>query len=166
MPIPVRPAEDGDLPAILAITNDAIANTTAVWSLTPATLDARRAWLEERRTKGYPVLVADDGGGALGFASFGDFRPWEGYRHSVENSIYIDAKHRGRGLGRLLLGALLEEAARQGKHVMVAGIEAENTASIRLHAAFGFEETGRLHQVGRKFDRWLDLVFMQRLLNG
>ncbi|MBP2232207.1 phosphinothricin acetyltransferase [Azospirillum agricola] len=164
MSIRIRPAEEADLPTILAITNDAILNTTAVWSLTPATLETRRAWLEERRSKGFPVLVAEGGGAVLGFASFGDFRPWEGYRHSVENSIYIAAGQRGRGLGRALLGALLDEAARQGKHVMVAGIEAGNEASIRLHAAFGFVETGRLRQVGRKFDRWLDLVLMQRIL--
>lgn len=164
--ISIRPAQDADLPSILAITNDAILNTTSVWSLMPATLETRRAWLEERRSKNFPVLVAADGDTVLGFASFGDFRPWEGYRHSVENSIYIAADHRRRGLGRRLLGALLKEAERQGKHVMVAGIESGNAASIRLHDAFGFVETGRLRQVGRKFDRWLDLVFMQRMLGS
>ncbi len=160
----IRPALDADIPTILAIFNDAILNTTAVWSLTPATLDQRRAWMAERQAKGMPVLVAELDGVPVGFASYGEFRPWEGYRHSVEHSIYVDAAMRGQGIGRALLAVLLEDAKRCGKHMMVAGIDAENTASIRLHASFGFEEAGCLRQVGRKFDRWLDLLFMQKRL--
>ncbi|MBP2301698.1 GNAT family N-acetyltransferase [Azospirillum picis] len=164
MTLHIRAATDVDLPDIVAILNEAILNTTAVWSLEPTTLDARRAWMMERQAKGMPVLVADLGGCVRGFASYGEFRPWEGYKHSVEHSIYVDAGMRGRGIGRALLAALLEDAGRNGKHVMVAGIDAENTASIRLHAAFGFEEAGRLRQVGRKFGRWLDLLFLQKML--
>ncbi|PWC34662.1 GNAT family N-acetyltransferase [Azospirillum sp. TSO35-2] len=164
MIVHTRSAVDEDLPAILAILNDAILNTTAVWSLTPATLEQRRAWMAERRAQDMPVLVAEVEGKMLGFASYGPFRPWEGYKHSVENSIYVDPGSRGQGIGRALLAALLDDAKGRGMRVMVAGIEAENTASIRLHAAFGFAEAGRLRQVGRKFDRWLDLLFMQRML--
>lgn len=160
----IRAATDADLPAILAILNEAIVNTTAVWSLTPITLEQRRAWMADRRAKGMPVLVSERDGAVVGFASYGEFRPWEGYKHTIEHSIYVDSAVRGRGIGRGLLAALLDDAKRNGKHTIVAGIEAENTASIRLHAGFGFVEAGRLRQVGRKFDRWLDLLFMQKHL--
>jgi phosphinothricin acetyltransferase len=160
----VRDATSADLPAILAILNEAIAHSTAVWSLAPATLSSRRAWLDERQGRGLPVLVAVDGEEVLGFASFGDFRPFEGYLHSVEHSVYVAKSARGRGVGQALLEALVERARAMGKHVMIAGIEAGNATSIRLHARLGFVETGRMPEVGRKFDRWLDLVLMQRIL--
>ena len=163
MPI-IRDAIESDLPAILAITNEAIANTTAVWNNTPATLEARTAWMRERQARGFPVLVANDGGKVLGFASFGDFRPFEGYLHTVEHSIYVAPEAQGRGVGKALLAALVERARALGKHVIVGGIEAGNTASIALHTRAGFVETGRLPEVGQKFGRWLDLVFMQRML--
>lgn len=162
----IRDATEADLPRILEITNEAIANTTAVWSTRPATLEARRMWLLERQGRGFPVLVADDDGTVLGFASYGDYRPWDGYLHTVEHSIYVHPGAQGRGLGRALLTALLERAEAQGKHVMVAGIEASNAASIALHRRAGFEEAGQLREVGRKFGRWLDLLFMQRTFSG
>ncbi|PWC46770.1 GNAT family N-acetyltransferase [Azospirillum sp. TSA6c] len=162
----IRAAEEADLPAILAILNDAILNTTAVWSLTPVTLDQRRAWMADHQAKGMPVLVCEQDGVVVGFASYGEFRAWEGYKHTVEHSIYVDSTVRGRGIGRSLLAALLDDAKLNGKHMIVAGIEAENTASIRLHAGFGFVEAGCLRQVGRKFDRWLDLLLMQKHLAG
>jgi phosphinothricin acetyltransferase len=161
----VRDATEADLPRILEITNEAIRNTTSVWTLSPATLEARRSWFNERRAAGFPVLVAEDQGAVLGFASFGSFRPWEGYLHTVEHSIYVDAAVRGRGIGKALLAELIARAQALGKHAMVGGIEAGNTVSVGLHARFGFVESGRLPQVGRKFDRWLDLLFMVRLLN-
>ena len=101
----------------------------------------------------------------LGFASYGTFRPWEGYKHTVEHSVYVDAAARGRGVGRVLLAALMVHATVAGRHVMMAGIDASDTVSIRLHEAQGFIVAGTLIQVGRKFDRWLDLTFMQRLLS-
>jgi phosphinothricin acetyltransferase len=160
----VRDAVDADLPAILAITNDAIANSTAVWSLTPVTLDQRRTWWHERTVAGMPVLVAAGDNGVAGFASYAQFRPWEGYLHTVEHSIYVDAARRGRGIGKALLAGLIARAEEAGKHAMIGGIDGENAVSLRMHAAFGFEEVGRLREVGRKFDRWLDLVFVQKLL--
>jgi L-amino acid N-acyltransferase YncA len=162
----IRDATEADLPRILEITNEAIANTTAVWSLVPATLETRRAWLLERRNRGFPVLVAEQGGAVVGFASYGDFRPWEGYLHTVEHSLYVDPDAQGRGVGRALLAALIERAEAQGKHAMIAGIEADNAASVALHRRAGFEEAGLLREVGRKFGRWLDLLFMQKLLPG
>lgn len=160
----IRDASEADLPAILEITNEAILHTTAIWSLTPTTLEARRGWLHERRRRDFPVLVAAEGPSVLGFASYGDFRPWEGYVHTVEHSLYVDRRHRGRGVGKALLQRLVAHASEAGKHAMVAGIAGDNAVSLRLHLAFGFSEMGRLSEVGRKFERWLDLVFLERLL--
>jgi len=162
----VRDATEADLPAILGIINEATLNTTAVWGIAPTTLEARHAWWRDRIDAGFPVLVAVEDGNVLGFASYGSFRPWEGYKHTVEHSVYVDASARGKGVGRVLLAALIDHATAAGKHVMVAGIDASNAVSIRLHEAQGFVGVGTLTQVGRKFDRWLDLLFMQRMLSS
>ncbi len=159
----IRDAAEDDLPGILAIYNHVIATSNAVYTETAATLDDRRAWLAARRAANFPVLVADDAG-IMGFASFGDFRPWPGYARTVEHSVYVhDAAHR-RGVGTALVRCLIDEARRRGKHVMIGGIDATNLASIRLHCKLGFTEAGTLREVARKFDRWLDLVLMQRML--
>jgi phosphinothricin acetyltransferase len=160
----VRAATEADLPGILAIYNDAVVNTTAIWNDTVVDLDNRRAWFEARTGQGYPVLVADDLGAVMGYATFGDFRAFDGYRHTVENSVYVAASARRRGIASALLPVLIERAQALGKHVMVAGIAGENAVSIRLHAKHGFVETARMPEVGTKFGRWLDLVFMQRML--
>lgn len=160
----IRDAHEDDLPAILAIHNDAVLTTTAIWNSTAVDLEDRRAWLAARRQAGYPVLVAEQAGEVAGYASFGDWRAWEGYRFTVENSIYIRADRRGRGIGSALLAPLVAAAGRLGKHVMVAGIEASNAASIRLHHRHGFVQVGHFREVGEKFGRWLDLVFLQRTL--
>ncbi len=166
MSLTIREAGSEDLPGMTAILNELIAGTTAIWSLAPTSIEARAAWLAERRRRGFPVLAAEDDGRLLGFASFGDFRAWDGYAATVEHSIYVDAPVRRRGIGRALLSGLIDRAEALGLHAMVGGIEAENSASLRLHAALGFAEVGRLPQVGRKFGRWLDLVFVERLLDG
>jgi phosphinothricin acetyltransferase len=161
----VRPARPGDLPTILAIYNEAVETTTAIWNWTKVDLANRRAWFDARAGQGYPVLVAEgDEGRVLAYASFGDWRPFDGYLHTVEHSVYVAADARGRGLGAVLLASLVEEARRLGKHVILGGIEAGNTASLALHRKLGFVETARMPGVGRKFDRWLDLVFMQKML--
>lgn len=160
----IRDAAEGDLPGILAIYNDAVENTTAIWNETLVDLDNRRAWLRARLAQGYPVLVAIDDGAVLGYASFGDWRAFDGYRHTVEHSVYVGANTRGRGVGRALLTALIPRAAALGKHVLVAGIEAGNQPSIRLHEQLGFMRTGLMPEVGIKFGRWLDLQFMQLIL--
>ncbi|MEQ8283718.1 MAG: N-acetyltransferase family protein [Parvibaculum sp.] len=162
--VAVRAATDADLPGILAIYNDAVANTTAIWNETESTLEGRRSWMAERTGRGFPVLVADENGEVAGYATFGDFRPHEGYRFTVENSIYVRADRRGRGIAKALMPPLIKAAETLGMHAMVAGIEAENRASIRLHERFGFREVARMPEVGRKFDRWLDLALMQRML--
>jgi L-amino acid N-acyltransferase len=159
----IRDATEGDLPGILAIYNHVIAHTTAVYTETPAPMEDRQAWFAARRAARLPVLVADDGG-VIGFASFGDFRPWPGYARSVEHSVHVREDARGRGVGGALVRRLIEEARARDKHVMVGGIDAANAASIALHRKLGFVEAGILREVARKFGRWLDLLFMQKML--
>ena len=158
----IRDAAEPDLPAILAITNQAILHTTAIWSITPLELPARTQWWRERTAAGFPVLVAEAEGEVIGFGSFGPFRPHDGYLHTVEHSLYVAPNAQRRGAGSALLAALLDRAAALDLHVMIAGIDATNIVSLELHSRFGFIETGRLPEVGRKFGRWLDLVWMQR----
>lgn len=162
----LRDARLGDLPDLLAIYNDAVLNTTAIWNETPVDLANRQAWFELRAAQGYPILVAVDDSGVLGYASFGDWRPFEGFRYTVEHSVYVRGDQRGKGLGPVLMEALIERARSGGKHVMVAAIESGNAASIRLHERLGFVVTGQMAQVGVKFGRWLDLTFMQRVVGG
>jgi L-amino acid N-acyltransferase YncA len=162
----IRPASIDDIPAITAIYNEVIANATAVWTETPVTEDERRAWMQGRLALAYPVRVATDGSSVLGYGTFGDFRAWPGYRYTVEHSIYISADHRGRGIGRTLLDDLVSGARALGKHALIAGIDGENAASIRLHERAGFQQVGHMSQIGRKFRRWLDLIFMQLLLDA
>jgi len=164
MSLIVRDATLEDAADIFTIYNFAAINTTAVWTDGPADLSSRREWISARQEAGYPVLVAMRGRDVVGFASFGDFRPFPGYRHTVENSVYVDERHHRLGIGRSLLAALIERATALDKHVMIAGIEAANAASINLHASLGFVEVGRMPEVGCKFGRWLDLVFMQKRL--
>jgi phosphinothricin acetyltransferase len=161
----LRDATAADIPGITAIYNDAVLNTTAIWNEVEVDEANRVTWLTDRNKAGYPVLVAVDAeGGVLGYASFGDWRAFDGYRHTVEHSVYVRGDQRGKGVGRALMRALIERARGCGKHVMVAGIEAENRASIRLHETLGFEKTGHLKEVGTKFGRWLDLAFLQLTL--
>ncbi len=160
----IRPAAEADLPAILAIYNDAVAKTTAVWNDQPVDLANRRAWFYARVAQNYPVLVAEEDALVVGYGTFGDFRPFEGYRFTVEHSVYVAEGVRRRGIASALLAALEERARELGKHVMVGGIAAGNEASIKLHERAGFAETGRMPEVGFKFGRWLDLVLMQKTL--
>ena len=160
----IRDLADADLPALLAIHNAAVADTTAIWNDTPVDLADRRAFLAARRASGFAFLAAEIEGRLAGYASYGAFRPHQGYARTVENSVYVDAAFRGRGVARALMEALIAHAREDGMHVMVGGIEAGNGASIALHASLGFVETGRMPEVGRKFGRWLDLVLMQKTL--
>jgi L-amino acid N-acyltransferase YncA len=162
----IRDAIEADLPAILTIHNDAVSNTTAIWDEAPVDLANREGWLNARRAAGYPVLVCTEAAELLGYASFGDFRPWSGYRRTVEHSVYVAEAHRRRGVARQLLEALIPRALVLGKHVMIAGIEAGNAPSISLHEQLGFEVTGQLCEVGAKFGRWLDLLLMQKRLDS
>lgn len=161
-PVQIHDATEADLPGIVAIYNEVIATSTAIYSYEPVTLADRGEWWRARVALGYPVLVAAEATSVLGVASFGDFRAWPGYRFTVEHSVHVRADCRGRGVGTQLLQALLPRAAACNKHVMIAGVDAANAASIRFHERLGFTQVGHLREVGYKFDRWLDLVFLQR----
>ncbi len=162
----VRPARPSDLAQISAIHNDVVATSTAIFSEVPETLETREAWFAQRHEAGMPVLVAAAGEEVLGFASYGPFRTWPGYRETVELTVHIRADSRRMGIGRMLLGALVEEARGQGRHAMVAGIDAGNEASIALHLGFGFFEVGVMPQIARKQGVLLDLLLMELLLEG
>ncbi|MGO8970655.1 MAG: N-acetyltransferase family protein [Myxococcaceae bacterium] len=162
----ITDALEQDVPGILAIFNDVIATTTAVYREEPVALEERLGWMKSRVAAGYPVLVARDGQGVAGFASFGEFRAWPCYRNTVEHTVHVRADVRGQGVGLSLVLALLPRAQALGKHVLVAGVDAGNAVSLRLHQRLGFTEVARFREVGRKFDRWLDLVFLQRFVDG
>jgi phosphinothricin acetyltransferase len=161
----LRDAAVSDLPGVLAIYNEVIATTTAIYAYEPSTLGERTAWWEARRSGGFPVTVAADHGEVLGFGSFGGWRASPGYVSTVEHTVHVRADARRRGVGRAIVTDLIERARALGKHVMLGGIDAENAASLALHAALGFERAALHRQVARKFDRWLDLVIVQRMLS-
>jgi L-amino acid N-acyltransferase len=160
----ISAAARAQLSEIRDIYNEVIRNSTAVFSDVEVTLENREAWFDAKRTAGFPVLAAIDPSGVVGFGSFGEFRAWPGYRHSVEHSVHVRADCRGRGIGRALVQALLQEAARLHKHVMIGGIDAQNVTSVALHEKLGFQVVGELKEVGFKFGRWLDLKLLQRLI--
>ena len=162
--INVRQANEDDLPAMLAIYNDIILHTTAVWQYETHTLEMRREWFATKKALGHPVFVAEEEDKMVGFSTFGPFRQWQGYRYTVENSVYVAADSRGKGFANLLMPPLLDAARAMGLHAMVAGIEASNEASIALHKKFGFVEVAHFKEVGYKFDRWMDLKFLELIL--
>jgi len=162
--IEIRPATLDDAEAIRAIYNDAVLNTTAVFDYAAREPQAQRDWLQMKADQNLPVLVASAGDTVVGYSSYGQFRPWPAFLYTVENAIYIAPDRRGQGIGRLLLAALIDVAATRGLRSMVAAITAENAASLQLHEKLGFVRTGLIRDSGWKFDRWLDLVFLQRML--
>ena len=175
----IRKARETDIPGILDIYNDAILTTTALYTYEPFTLPMMQQWFADKTAKALPVLVAataETGAEATttaeskstiaGFASYGPFRPWPAYKYTVEHSIYVHKDHRGKGIAKKLLHTLIDHAKTANLHTIVAGIDSENAVSINLHRQFGFKETGQLAQVGYKFGRWLDLVFMQLVLEN
>lgn len=162
----IRDAQAGDLETVAEIYNHAVLNTTAIFN--DATVDAanRAAWLGDRTRLGYPVLIAaSDDGSVMGYASFGDWRAFDGYRRTVEHSVYVHIDHRGKGIAEALMKALIVRARGIGKHVMIAGIESKNVASIRLHQKLGFSSVEPIRQVGMKFGEWLDLTCMYLTLD-
>ncbi|MBE7382228.1 MAG: N-acetyltransferase [Leptolyngbya sp. SIO1E4] len=160
----IRSATVQDLKSILSIYNEAILNTTAVYDYEPHTLAMRQGWFEAKQADRFPVLVAELNREVVGFGSLGWFRAWAAYRYTVENSIYVAPHRRGQGIGKQLLAGLIESARAMELHAIVAGIDADNTVSCRLHEQFGFQEVAHLYQVGYKFGRWLDLKFLELLL--
>ncbi len=151
--------------AILAIFNEAIAHSTALYDYKSRTDADMATWFEAKARKDYPVICAEnDAGDLLGFASYGQFRERPAYKYTVEHSVYVDTRFRSQGVGRALLEAIIKAAEKQDYHVLVGGIDASNTVSIRLHEKLGFEPCGIVRQAGYKFGRWLDLAFYQLIL--
>ena len=157
----IRDAVEADFDEITAIYNEVLTNSTAIYSDRSTTREERLLWWSARLDQGYPVLVAVEGGAIAGFATFGDFRSWPGYRFTVEGTIHIHSSSRGQGVGTELLKRLLHRARVIGKHTMIAGVDSENTASLHFLQRFGFEQVAHLREVGYKFNRFLDLVLLQ-----
>lgn len=165
----MRRAVRDDCPAILAIYNDAVLTTTASYDYEPRTLEHRQDWFDAHQRDDYAIFVAEESlpdgvKRILGWSSLSKFHDRMGYRFTSENSIYVAAEARGRGVGTALLGPLIEAAKGRGLHAILAVIDAQNEASVRLHAKFGFEHVGLFKQVGFKFGRWLDVAYMEKLL--
>ena len=161
----IRPATVDDLPGILDIYNDAILHTTAVYQYRPHTLAMRTAWYMEKVAEGFPVFVAVSDAQIVGFSALGHFRRAPAYHYAVENTVYVATNHRRRGIGRAVMEPVIEAARRLDKHAILAGVDATNTASLALHLALGFVEVAHFKQVGYKFGQWLDLKFLELLLD-
>ena len=151
---------------ILRIYNHAIEKTTAVFEYRAHTIEMRREWFRAKQAASLPVLVADESGAVRGFASYGPFRAWPAYKYSVELSVYVDETARGRGIGSALVQGVVAHARDRDLHVVMAGITSDNAVSLRLHEKLGFTEVAHIREVGYKFGRWLDLKFLQLVLDG
>jgi len=164
-PPQIIPCGEKHLEAIRAIFNEVIRHSTALYEYQPRTPDMMRLWFAAKQQGQYPVLgLEDEAGTLLGFAACGPFRHFPAYKYTVEHSVYVDARFRGRGVGRQLLLALIEAAQARDYHVMIGAIDAANHASIALHRRLGFTRCASIKQAGFKFGRWLDLEFHQLIL--
>ena len=154
------------LEAIQDIFNDAIVNSTALYDYVPRSREVMEAWFDAKEKAGLPVIgLLDDDGAFMGFGSYGPFRPHAAYKYSVEHSVYVEARHRGRGVGRRLLEELIQRARGQDYHMMIGVIDAQNATSIALHEKLGFSPCGSIRHAGYKFGRWLDLALYQKVLD-
>jgi phosphinothricin acetyltransferase len=162
-PLQIRPATEADLVAINDIYNWYVPRSTCTYQEVDETIESRRAWFAHHGQR-YPVTVAEREGQVVGWGSLSDYRERSAYRFTCENSVYVRHDLLGQGIGSVLLADLIDRARRGGFHTIIAGADAEQTASIAMHAKFGFVECGRQTQVGFKFERWLDVVFMQLML--
>jgi len=163
--ISIRSANQDDIPGILAIVNYNILHSTAVYDYDPKELQEMQNWFEEKQQAGWPVIVATESGNVVGYGTYGTFRYKQGYRFTVEHSVYVADRHAGKGIGKQLLSELIATAKAAGYHTMIGGIDAENTGSIAFHKKFGFKEAGTIKEAGFKFGRWLDVTFMQLMLD-
>ncbi len=164
MEITIRQANGNDLEAILEIVNYSILHTTANYNYDVQTLEIQTKWLQQKHEQNFPVIVATQDNEVIGFGTYGMFREKIGYQFTVEHSIYVAPDLIAKGIGKLLMSELIELAKKQKIHTMIGGIDASNTYSIDFHKKFGFTECGIIREAGFKFDRWLDLQFMQLLL--
>ncbi|TDD97976.1 GNAT family N-acetyltransferase [Flavobacterium cellulosilyticum] len=164
MDIKIRPYQIEDTQAILEIINYNILHSTALYDYTIRTFEQQKNILEDKVNKGFPVIIAEFDGKLAGFAMYGEFRFREAYKFTVEHSVYVNEDFQGNGIGKLLLAALIQLARKQKRHTMIAVIDAENQSSVAFHEKFGFSTVGIIKESGFKFDRWLDSVFMQLIL--
>lgn len=166
MTIWIRPADRTDVPGILEIYNEAVRNTTATADYEPSTLKKRREWYDQRKKLNLPIYVAEgEHGRVVGWSSLSPYHSRYGYRFTSEISVYVAADMRGQGIGKLLIPPLIEDAGKAGLHAIIASIDSQNEASIRLHERFGFVKKGQLDQIITKFGRWLDVVYMELVIN-
>lgn len=158
---------DAHSDAMLAIFNEAIINSTALFDYQPRAPERMVEWFKAKAVGEFPVIgaIADDGQ-LLGFASYGVFRAWPAYKYSVEHSVYVHHQHRGKGVGRVLLQQLISRATEQQYHLMIGGIEMSNAGSIALHQRLAFTHAGTIKHAAFKFGRWLDLGFYQLILDS
>ena len=162
--ITIRNATENDIPQMLDIYNEIIENTTAIFQYDLHTIEMRKEWFTKKQEENFPVFIAEENNFIIGFSTFGQFRNWQAYKYSVENSVYVKAGQRGKGIGKLLLQPLIDAAKEMKLHTIIAGIVADNEASISLHKQFGFVEAAHFKEVGFKFNKWLDLKFLQLML--
>ncbi|WP_221088849.1 GNAT family N-acetyltransferase [Deinococcus aquaedulcis] len=160
----IRPATRADLPAITEIYNHAVRHTTASYDVEPVTLTSRERWFDEKELGGWPLWVAVRGAEVIAWATYGPFRAKPGYRFTAEHSVYVAPQAQGSGVGHALMTTLMADAQQRGLHSLVGAVDADNAGSLAFHARLGFAPVAHFRQVGHKFGRWLDLVFVQRLL--
>jgi len=163
--VSLRAAEARDAEAIAGIYNYEVENTSATFDLVPRSIATQREWIEARAGAFAAIVAEDPAVGVIGFAALSTYRDRAGYRTTVENSVYVHRDHQRRGVGRLLLAALLDVARSSGFHTVIARIDSQSTGSLALHKSLGFVEVGVERQIGRKFGRWLDSVIMQKFLS-
>lgn len=161
----LRPATENDLQPILEIVNYNILHATSIYDYEPRTFEEQKQIWEEKKSKNFPLIVAEIDGKIAGFGTFGTFRFKEGYKFTVEHSVYVSYDFQGKGIGKQLLVELISLAKKQNYHCMIGVIDAANVSSILFHQQFGFETVGELKEVGFKFGKWLDVVLMQKILN-
>ncbi|GAB3098437.1 GNAT family N-acetyltransferase [Bordetella muralis] len=152
--------------AILELFNDAILTSTALYDYKPRTLTSMQAWFQAKAAGGFPVVgFENEAGELMGFASYGSFRAYPANKYTVEHSVYVESRFRGRGLAEALMRIVIDRARQAQLHVLVGGIDATNAGSIRLHEKLGFVHAGTIRHAGFKFGRWLDLAFYQLILD-
>jgi phosphinothricin acetyltransferase len=164
MNVTIRPATFNDVTAILDIVNYSILHTTANYNYDIQTIEVQNKWFEDKQLHHFPVIVAESSGQVIGYGTYGTFREKIGYQYTVEHSVYVAEKYTGKGIGTLLLQELIQRAKNQGYHTMIGAIDADNLDSIAFHKKFGFVECGIIKEAAFKFNKWLDLLFMQLII--
>jgi len=165
MSVEIREARENDIQGILEIVNYAITHTTAIYHYDLQTYEEQLTWFQDKKSKGFPIYIAEEEGKVLGFGGYGPFRFRKAYNKTIEHSIYIHHKARRKGIGRLLMNRLITQARKEGYHTMIAGVDMANSSSKLFHEQFGFIEIGTFKEIGYKFDKWLDVCFLQLMLD-